>query len=559
MTEVKEQRLADEESMPKLGSLLGGDRYEILSVLGEGGFAAVYKALDSRTKTHVAIKVLDPLMSRRKEFSARFLREVETVSRLKHHNTIKIFDSGETDQGCLYLVMELLDGQPLDNIIEDTGPLAPGRVKHIAVQILKSLNEAHELGVIHRDLKPANVFIANMLGESDYVKVLDFGIAKSMDESADKSLTATGQVMCSPDYVSPERVRDHNCFPSSDLYSLGVMMIEMLEGELPYKGDSPMMVALQHARVEDPVPMRGPSEQGPLGAVIRKAVSKDVTQRYQTAAEMLEDLVVVDCGAAGAMPRGTAATYSSGSTTATTPGAATVAMDDDFEITPPRRRGGALVAVLALLLLGGGAAGAYFAFLHEPANLGEARAPEEAAFIPEEVVTEVPEVTEEEVVPEEPEQQEVAAAIPMAPVAVNTTPQSAQIFVNDELMGQTPFLLTPSDVTLYPATIRIEKEGYETWERMVVSADELVEQVRNVTLNEVPQQRTSSSRSSRSERDSRSAEREAQAAREAAAARSNREPETVTIEETGGSDDSEDGSSSGSRIRIGSVPVRIAD
>src|SRR5699024_6606255 len=133
------------------------------------------------------------------------------------HNTIKIFDAGKTEKGCLFLVMELLNGEALDEILETEGALPPARVNKILSQVLKSLIEAHQDGVMHRDLKPANVFIAELPGEVDYVKVLDFGIAKSRDEGADTSLTATGQVMCSPDYVAPERVRDHVCYFSSDL------------------------------------------------------------------------------------------------------------------------------------------------------------------------------------------------------------------------------------------------------------------------------------------------------------------------------------------------------
>ncbi len=132
------QRLADDPQMPTEGTIVG-DRYEIQNVLGEGGFAVVYCAYDARTKAQVAVKVLDPLMSRRNEFASRFMREVETVSRLRHHNSISIFDAGETPSGCLYLVMELLDGQPLDALIEKEGALPPERVKKITLQIHKIL------------------------------------------------------------------------------------------------------------------------------------------------------------------------------------------------------------------------------------------------------------------------------------------------------------------------------------------------------------------------------------------------------------------------------------
>jgi serine/threonine-protein kinase len=281
-------RLADDPQMPPLGSVVG-QRYEVRDVLGEGGFAVVYAAYDARTKAQVAIKVLDPIMSRRPEFASRFMREVETVSRLRHHNTISIFDAGETPNGCLYLVMELLEGQPLDTLLEREGALPPDRVRSIAIQILKSLTEAHAKGIIHRDLKPANVFIADVAGERDYVKVLDFGIAKSLDESQDNSLTATGQVMCSPHYVAPERVKEHVTVPASDLYSLGVMMIELLEGKPPYDAETPMMLAVKHLGTE-PVPMSEATASAPFATVIARACSKPLSERYQSAAEMLDDL-----------------------------------------------------------------------------------------------------------------------------------------------------------------------------------------------------------------------------------------------------------------------------
>ncbi|MCB9519473.1 MAG: serine/threonine protein kinase [Myxococcales bacterium] len=344
-------RLADDPQMPTVGSMVG-QRYEVQGVLGEGGFAVVYRAFDTRTKASVAVKVLDPLMSRRNEFAARFMREVETVSRLRHHNTISIFDAGETDGGCLYLVMELLEGRPLDTVLEQGGALSADRVRSIAAQILKSLQEAHGKGIIHRDLKPANVFLADLAGEQDYVKVLDFGIAKSVDESANANLTATGQVMCSPHYVAPERVKDHLTVPASDLYSLGVMMIELLEGRPPYEADSPMMLAVKHLSAE-PVPMGEAARSAPFAAVIAKACSKSLDQRYASAQEMLTDLVATS--ATGALSSTSMPIPAAGWTQAMEPSTDT---DPIGEFAGPGARRGPLLvaAAAALLLIGGGVA-----------------------------------------------------------------------------------------------------------------------------------------------------------------------------------------------------------
>lgn len=480
----EQHRLAEDEQMPKIGTLLG-DRYEIKSVLGEGGFAAVYKAFDTRTKTDVAVKVLDPIMSRRSEFSARFLREVSTVSQLRHHNTIKIFDSGETDNKCLYLVMELLRGKPLDEIIEDEGSLSPPRVKYIVQQILKSLYEAHEIGVIHRDLKPANVFIADLAGERDYVKVLDFGIAKSIDESQDSSLTATGQVMCSPDYVAPERVRDHLAYPASDLYSLGIMMIEMLDGELPYKGDSPMMVALQHVKMDEPVPMSEITANGGLGWVIRKACSKDLSQRYTSAAEMLDDLASVTFdgvntqaqmtpGVAGASNNQTIAQSS------VVRGAETQRLDEatdpldgttgsDGIVVDSGRTRSLIVAALVFVLVGV-FIGGLVAFL----NKGDKQDGGNAVATTASERAQQPAMVDTTGIPEERAARGLPPAQPVSEIiTILSEPNGANVFLNDREIGVTPLKFDPSGVTDYPARLRFELDGHETKTRTIHSSDEL--------------------------------------------------------------------------------------
>lgn len=285
----KSFRLSNDPAMPKRGDVLK-ERYRIEDPLGEGGFAAVFRALDTTTGAHVAIKVLDPLMSRRDEFAQRFLREVETISALSHPNTIRVTDKGETKTGCLFLVMELLTGGSLDALIESRGPMPPHVVRSVATQVLRSLAEAHSKNIIHRDIKPANIFYMQMQGDEPHIKVLDFGIAKSLDGGEDAALTSTGQVMCSPHYVAPERVADHVTVPGSDIYSLGVSMIEMLEGEPPYQSETPIQLVMKHARLDDPVPMRPATEQSRLGPIIRKATAKDYRHRYQSAQEMLADL-----------------------------------------------------------------------------------------------------------------------------------------------------------------------------------------------------------------------------------------------------------------------------
>ena len=400
-----QQRLANDPQMPTRGTVVG-QRYEIQDVLGEGGFAVVYSAYDARTKAKVAVKVLDPIMSRRNEFASRFMREVETVSQLRHHNSITVFDAGETDNGCLYLVMELLEGRPLDVVLEEEGSLAPERVRKIALQILKSLQEAHSKGIIHRDLKPANVFLADLAGESDYVKVLDFGIAKSIDDSQDSSLTATGQVMCSPHYVAPERIKEHLTVPASDVYSLGVMMIELLEGKPPYEADSPMMLAVKHLSAE-PIPMGAGTQAAPFASVVARACAKPLDERYDSAIEMMEELnrLVATPAPLPASDTNVGAAAAGGALTERLP-----AMDGSTntdvlaaEFAPQRSQRGLMIGLLVLFV----AIGSVVAVLIVGSSGEEPEGPGGT-----EVAAITPPAEEEPVVQEEPEEAPPVEAVP---------------------------------------------------------------------------------------------------------------------------------------------------
>lgn len=500
-------RIAEDPAMPAVGSRID-DRYEIRRILGEGGFAAVFEAHDHRTGSSVAIKVLDPIMTRRKDLAERFKREVDTVARLKHHNTIKVSDSGTTPGGCLYLVMELLDGKALDDVLQREGRLEPGRVVRISAQILKSLNEAHAAGIIHRDLKPANIFLVNLVGEVDYVKVLDFGIAKSLDASGEKALTQTGELMCSPHYVAPERITGGNAFPASDLYSLGVMMIELLEGKPPYDAETPMAVAVMHMRIDDPVPMQPALEQSPLGQIIRKAVAKDITERFQSAAEMLQALSALEglgpipfltgqnAAASGPAPHTPSdafrppsglmaphtggafapATHPQGPPPLVASHAAETAAAAAHDNAPPPRRGGLVIAaILATAILVTGAVGAYL--LHD--RSGGYLTAESPADPPAQPQAEGPEGTPAVIAPSAQEDpstdsadDDAAAAAtdddgtpddpaptPDAPLLVRSLPAGALVFIGEESIGQTPLTLAGDDLE-FPMTLRIVHDGH---------------------------------------------------------------------------------------------------
>jgi eukaryotic-like serine/threonine-protein kinase len=277
-------------SIPKLGDVIAG-RYELTGELGKGGFGMVFKATQMGMNRPVALKVLLPQAASVDTVVERFQREAQLAKNLVHPNTIQLFDFGETESGCLFIAMEYLDGQTLDDLLKREGPLTMDRVVHIAIQILKSLAEAHEHGIIHRDLKPANIFMRHLVGEKDFVKVLDFGIAKALniDGAEEKQLTQTGSAFGTPSYMPPEQIKGAEMGPYTDLYALGLIMLKVLTGRTMVEGGTPIETA---AIQLSPMPIAIPEQiaQGPLGPVIARALAKRFQERYQTALEMLRDL-----------------------------------------------------------------------------------------------------------------------------------------------------------------------------------------------------------------------------------------------------------------------------
>lgn len=227
------------------GEILGG-RYSILDTIGEGGMAIVYRAKDTLLNRVVAIKVLRPQYASDSEFRERFRREAQSAAALSHPNIVNVYDVGE-DSGSNYIVMEWVDGQTLNDIIVRDGRLTVDVTADYSMQILDALEHAHRSGVIHRDIKPHNILITR----DGHVKVTDFGIARAASASA---LTETGKVIGTVNYTSPEQARGASAIAESDIYSLGVVMYEMLTGRLPFAGDTPVAVALKHVQ-EDALPV----------------------------------------------------------------------------------------------------------------------------------------------------------------------------------------------------------------------------------------------------------------------------------------------------------------
>ncbi|MFP5069342.1 Stk1 family PASTA domain-containing Ser/Thr kinase [Pseudonocardia nantongensis] len=270
------------------------ERYELGDPLGYGGMAEVHRGLDTRLGRDVAVKVLRADLARDPQFQLRFRREAQNSASLNHPAIVAVYDTGEIESefGPLpYIVMEFVDGQTLREIVKTQGPLTQQRVVEVMADVSAALDFSHRNGIIHRDVKPANV----MINGAGAVKVMDFGIARALGEG--QNVTQTAAVIGTAQYLSPEQARGEAVDARSDVYAAGCVLFELLTGEPPFTGDTPVAVAYQHVR-EDP---RAPSELNPsvppaLDAVVLKALSKNPANRYQSAAEMRADLVRVRNG-----------------------------------------------------------------------------------------------------------------------------------------------------------------------------------------------------------------------------------------------------------------------
>src|SRR5687768_3539984 len=259
-------------------------RYELVRKLARGGMAEVFLARDLLLDRPVALKVLYPELSRDPTFVERFRREAQAAANLSHPNIVSVYDWGEED-GTYFIVMEYVEGRTLAQIVSDEGPLLPDRAADVAIDVAGALGFAHRNGVVHRDVKPGNV-LSSPLGQ---VKVADFGIARAV--STEENLTQAGTVMGTATYFSPEQARGEQVDPRSDVYSLGVVLYELLVGDPPFKGDSPVAVAYKHVQEQAELPTtRNPRIPVALEAVTMKALAKNPANRYASAEELAADL-----------------------------------------------------------------------------------------------------------------------------------------------------------------------------------------------------------------------------------------------------------------------------
>ncbi|MFJ8313585.1 MULTISPECIES: protein kinase [unclassified Streptomyces] len=295
------------------GSIAGG-RYQLRDLLGEGGMASVYLAYDSALDRLVAIKTLHTELGREQSFRERFRREAQAVAKLQHTNIVSVFDTGEDtvtfsgsaaggDGVMPYIVMEYVEGEPLGSTlhkdIQQYGAMPADKALKVTADVLAALEVSHEMGLVHRDIKPGNV----MMTKRGLVKVMDFGIARAM-QSGVTSMTQTGMVVGTPQYLSPEQALGRGVDARSDLYSVGIMLFQLLTGRIPFDADSPLAIAYAHVQEEPVAPSAVNRSITPaMDALVARALKKNPNERFPSAQAMHDEILrIASSGQMGAAP-----------------------------------------------------------------------------------------------------------------------------------------------------------------------------------------------------------------------------------------------------------------
>ncbi|MFF3461934.1 protein kinase [Streptomyces sp. NPDC002619] len=287
------------------GRALAGGRYQLRDLLGQGGMASVHLAYDAVLDRQVAIKTLHTELGREQAFRERFRREAQAVAKLTHTNIVSVFDTGEDDLGGLttpYIVMEYVEGRPLGSVLDEDvrqyGAMPADKALKVTADVLAALEISHEMGLVHRDIKPGNV----MMTKRGVVKVMDFGIARAM-QSGVTSMTQTGMVVGTPQYLSPEQALGRGVDARSDLYSVGIMLFQLVTGRLPFDADSPLAIAYAHVQ-EEPVAPSSINRALPpaVDALVARALKKNPNERFPTAESMRDECLRVAASFQAAPP-----------------------------------------------------------------------------------------------------------------------------------------------------------------------------------------------------------------------------------------------------------------
>ena len=444
------------------------ERYRILGVLGDGGMGTVYLAEHVIIEKRVALKILSEDFARKPDLVQRFLQEAKAASRIGHENIVDIIDFGETASGSVFIAMEFLDGKDLAGVIREAGALSFDRCRYVVTQICRALGAAHAKGIIHRDMKPENVFLIEREGRPDFVKILDFGIAKisSLDNEGGARLTRTGMIFGTPEYMSPEQARGDRPDHRVDIYAVGCILYEALTGDVPFHADTFMGVLTKHM-FEAPEP---PSKRAPeknvapdVETVVLKALAKDRDARFQTMKDF--STAIAACGGMdaedgwGNEPSGVIDVQTSlrrvlpSNTSARVPVSTPTPPPAEVSLKPSRTPllAGGLIALLAI----GGAV----AWVLIP------RTPVTKPDVPPVVGTNPPVDAPKQ--PLSPPQVPVTAPANVL-LTINTNPPGAEIFRGKERLGVTPANVTfPNDKR--PVVLSLRKRDFKDRDAEVVA------------------------------------------------------------------------------------------
>ena len=440
---------------PLVGATIDG-RYAIERVLGEGGMGLVYRARHIVLNKPLAVKVLRPDVSRDAEIITRFRQEAQSASAIGNQHIIDISDFGTLPDASTYFVMEFLDGSDLTKVIEHQSPIPPQRIIHIAKQLCDALGAAHDIGIVHRDLKPDNIYLIKRGQDENFVKVLDFGIAKVGGSSS--KLTRAGQVFGTPHYMSPEQCAGSGVDHRTDIYAIGIILYEMVTGRTPFDADNLMGILTKHL-YEQAVPPSQIRTDCPkeLESVILRCIAKQADQRYQTCYELLDDLKRLEAGLAPLAPIATARTSPG------MPAPAIGAPEPAAGETQKKGKTGLFVGAAVLALLGAGGAAAFLTLGNGGAD---ARPPQVTAERPE-TPTSTPPTTPTTATPQPAQNPATAAGTTTAQapaeqpkVRLVSDPAAAEVWNGDALLGNTP-LEVPRPTGEARLEIELRLPGYQ--------------------------------------------------------------------------------------------------